>query len=384
MDELDVDSAKEIFDAMESRNRSAALYAMHVFDLLQRDKLSPEVKAMISEKAGEVRISSISDLFNAEGAAGFPKTDEEIRQEDLITDIRETLSLDAYQELMERHAGNVMAESQKSEVEKMELAKAIGLMSPEAPLTDRLEALIDDYSPDVSGYAIKSAARLKKEIHIPAILRKLGNPSTREDAIAALHKYGRTALPALEQNLADTRLDINVRRAVVETLARLGSEEAAFILAGELDQGGGELDSEIIDALDRIRVQREDFHLPARAARRKAFSLVHKYCRAFLELQELGPGTDTEAARLRLERHLETRLSDIFKLLGLFYPREEVRKAYQNIKTGTRDSIAYAVELLDNTLKRDIRDVVIPLVEDASPSERERTLQKILRSTQED
>jgi len=382
-EQLDVDSAKEIFDAMESRNRSSVLYAMHVFDLLQRDKLSPEIKNMISEKAGEVRVSSLSDLFNAEGAAGFPETAEDIRQEDLVTDIRETMSLDAYQELMERHAGNVMTESRKSEVEKMELAKAIGLMSPDAPLTDRLEALIDDHSPDVSCYALKSAARLKKKNCIPAIMRKLSIPSTREDAISALHKYGQSAMPALEENLTDRRRDLNLRKAVVETLARLGTREAAFALAEELDQGGGDLDSEIIDALDRLRTEKEGVQLLPRVAKRKVFSLVHKYCRAFLDLQEFVPREDNEAARRRMERDLETLLSDIFKLLGLFYPQEEIRKAYQNIKTGTRNSIAYAVELLDNTLKRDMRDFIIPLVEDLSPSERKRSFQKILKNSQE-
>jgi AAA family ATP:ADP antiporter len=380
-EQLDVDSAKEIFDAMESRNRSAVLYAMHVFDLLQRDKLSPEIKNLISEKAGEVRVSSLSDLFNAEGAAGFPEKAEDIRQEDLVTDIRETMSLDAYQKLMEGHAGNVMAESQKSEVEKMELAKAIGLMSPDAPLTDRLEALIDDHSPDVSCYALKSAARLKKVSYIPAIIRKLSHPSTREDAISALHKYGQSAMPALEENLSDRRLDLNLRKAVVETLARLGTQKAAFALAEELDQGGGELDPEIIDALDRIRTEKGDVALPTRVAKRKVFSLVHKYCRAFLDFQELGHGESTEAARHRLKRDLETLLPDIFKLLGLVYPQEEIRKAYQNIETGTRNSIAYAIELLDNTLKKDMRDIIIPLVEDLSSSERQRIFQKILKNS---
>jgi len=381
-EQLDVDSAKEIFDAMESRNRSAVLYAMHIFDLLQRDKLSPEIKNMISEKAGEVRVSSLSDLFNAEGAVGFPETAEDIRQEDLVTDIRETMSLDAYQKLMERHAGKVMAESQKSEVEKMELAKAIGLMNPDAPLTDRLEALIDDHSADVSCYALKSAARLKKKKYIPAIIRKLSTPSTREDAISALNKYGQSAMPALEESLSDSRQDLNLRKAVVETLARLGTQEAAFALAEELDQGGGELDAEIIDALDRIRTEKGDIQLPARVAKRKVFSLVHKYCRVFVDLQELGPGEGNEAARGRMERNLETLFSDIFKLLGLFYPQEEIRKAYQNIETGTRNSIAYAIELLDNTLKRDMRDVIIPLVEDLSTSERQRIFQKFLKNSQ--
>ena len=381
-EQLDVDSAKEIFDALESRNRSAVLYAMHVFDLLQRDKLSPEVKDMISEKAGEVRVSSLSDLFNAEGAAGFPQTAEDIRQEDLITDIRETMSLDAYQEVMEQHAGKVMAESQKSEVEKMELAKAIGLMSPDAPLTDRLISLIDDRSPDVSFYALKSAARLKKESYIPAIIRKLGDPATREDAISTLHKYGQAALAALGESLADSRRDLDLRRAVVETLARVGTQEAAVSLAEELDQGGGELEHEIVDALDRLRAQKADIELPAALVRCKIMALIHRYCLAFLDLQGLAPGVDNEAARRRLERELETAFSDIFKLLGLLYPQDEVRKAYQNIKSGSRNSIAYAIELLDNTLKRDIRDMIIPLLEDLPPAERRQAFEKILKKTQ--
>jgi ATP:ADP antiporter, AAA family len=381
--ELDVDSAKEIFDAVESRNRSAVLYAMHIFDLLQQDKLSPDIKNMISEKAGEVRASSLVDLFNAEGSGGIAESVDDFRPEDLVADIRETMSLEAYQELMGRHAESVMAESQKSEVEKMELAKAIGMMSPDAPMTERLEALIDDPSPDVSFYALKSAARLKKMAYVPAIMRKLVNPSTREDAISALNKYGMLAMDALGENLKDGRLDLNLRKAVVETLARIGTPEAGFALVEELDQGSGELDPEIIDGLDRIRAENEEVQLPARVIKRKTFSFIQRYCRAFLDCQDLAPGEGSAAARLRMDRELKVLFSDIFKLLGLFYPREEIRKAYQNIETGTKNSIAYAVELLDNTLKRDLRDVIIPLVEDLSPPERQRAFQKILKSSPE-
>jgi AAA family ATP:ADP antiporter len=61
---------------------------------------------------------------------------------------------------------------------------------------------------------------------------------------------------------------------------------------------------------------------------------------------------------------------NIFKLLGLIYPQEDIVKAYQNIQTGTKESMAYAVELLDNTLKKEIREALLPLVEDLSREER--------------
>jgi AAA family ATP:ADP antiporter len=377
-EKLDVDSAKEVFDLMDSRNRSSIIYAMHIFDLLERDKLTPEIKSMISEKAGQARASSLGDLFNAEGCCDFPDADEEVSEQDLITDVREILSMDAYQELMKDHAEKVMDDSARSEVEKMELAKAIGLMSPDAPLTDNLEALIDDNSPDVASYALKSAARIKKEKSIPAVIRRLGDPRTREDAIDTLHKYGEPARRHLEESLIDGLRPLPLRQAVVEVLARFGTRAAASSLMDALERGTGELDSEIIDALDRIHTEKPDIRFPDRVAKRKTWLLVKKYCRAFLDLQGLEPTSENDASRWELQRTLENSFSDIFKLLGLFYPHEEIHKAYQNIKTGTRNSVAYAVELLDNTLKKDVRDVILPLVEDLTVSEKRQRFEKIV------
>jgi len=38
------------------------------------------------------------------------------------------------------------------------------------------------------------------------------------------------------------------------------------------------------------------------------------------------------------------------------------------------------VELLDNTLKKELKDVILPLVEDMTPAERVQRMQKILRT----
>jgi ATP/ADP translocase len=187
-EQLDVDYAKLVFDTMDSRSRSAALYAMHLFDLLEQDKLSPEVRDMISAKAGEVKVSSLSDLFNAEGATGLPETAADLSREDLVTNIREIMSLDDYQQLINVHADRVIEASRKWEIEKMELAKAIGLMAPNAPLVAKLDQLIADDSPEVSCYAIRARAACSRGAssgdHPPAnILRSGGcDPPCRSTA----------------------------------------------------------------------------------------------------------------------------------------------------------------------------------------------------------
>lgn len=80
-----------------------------------------------------------------------------------------------------------------------------------------------------------------------------------------------------------------------------------------------------------------------------------------------------------MTRYLEACFADIFKLLGLCYPQKDIRMVYQNIRTGTRNSVANAIEWLDNALKKDVKDILIPIVEDLDPAEKTKRFQKILK-----
>ncbi len=378
-DKLDVDYTKLIFDTIESKTRSSTLYAMHMYDLLTQDKLTPEIKTLISQKDDQLKAASISDLFNAEGALWFPDVEDDEEQEDFKTNIQEILSLDAYQEVMKAHAEQVMEKSKKTEIDKMELAKAIGMMNAHAPLVDKLELLIHDPSPEVARYAIQSAARLRRPDHISALIQRLSNPLLREDAASALKKYGQEAVGGMNAYLGDHKKDMELRKALVGVLASLGSQEAVNVLLKDLDRKASDLDSEIIDALDRIRSEKADILISPKISKRETLALAKKYCLTYLELQDLTMSKKDEELRFRMQNQLSAYFRDIFKLLGLYYPYEDIAKAYQNIERGTTDSVAYATELLDNTLKKDLRDVILPLIEDLSPSERKRRFQQVLK-----
>lgn len=379
-DKVDVDYTKLIFDTIESKSRSSALYAMHMYDLLRQDKLTPEIKALISQKEDEVKAASISDMFNAEGALWYPDVEDDVEQDSFQTNIQEILSLDAYQEVMQLHTDKVLADSKKAEIDKMEVAKAIGMMTPDSRMVGKLEALIQDDSPEVARLAIESAAKLKKPEHLKALILKLSNPRLREDATSALIKYGGAAMGAINAYLGDHHRDIDLRRALVDALSRMGTQEATNVLMKDLDRKASDLDTEIIDALDRIRSEHPEIQIPPKIAKRETLSLVKKYCQAFLELQNLTLKKEDNELRSDLQKTMNVYFMDIFKLLGLYYSHEDVTKAYQNIERGTPDSMAYAVELLDNTLKKDLREVLIPLIEDLTTGERAHRFQQLLKN----
>lgn len=379
-EKLDVDYARLVFDTIESKDQSSILYALQLFDLLEQDKLTPEIKALITQKADEEKGASLGDLFSAEGAMWFPEIEDDIAQESFITDIREIMSLENYQRLIESYADRVIEEGSKSEIEKMELAKMIGMMDQKSQVVKKLKALIKDESAGVARYAIQSAARLKREEDITFIIDKLSNPLIHEDAVSAVKSYGHRALHILQKYLGDSGKTMDMRKNVVKVLARIGTQDAVQILFDQLEKKTEELDTDLVDALDRIRSEKADIHFPLKFVRRKACSVIKKYCQDYLELMRLSSDEQNEDRGQKLQKQLTEGFAQVFKLLGLYYPHEDIVKAYQNLQTGTKDSVANAIELLDNILSKEMKDIVLPLIEDLSATERQKEFRRILKN----
>ena len=379
-EQVDMDYTKLIFDTIESRDRSSVLYAMHIFDLIKQDRLTPEIKKLISYKSDEVKASSLGPLIESELTPLIPEPDDAYTEEILEKEIGEILSLDVYQEVMKSYMEKALKdESLESETARMEMAKAIGMMESDSPLAQKLEELLWDESPDVSRYALESAAKLKKKEYVPALIRKLANPVTMEDARTALEKFGTKIVGALADYLSDPDENIGLRSGAASVLARIGSQDAADFLSWELIKGSGEIDTDVIDAMDRIRSENPAIQFNTKHMKKKITQEINNHCQDILEFYNLKRKSREREKIKLLERKFTESLMNIFKLLGLVYPREDIAKAYQNMRTGTKDSVAYAIELLDNILEKEMRDAVIPLIEDISLEERVKRCLHIMR-----
>jgi hypothetical protein len=180
---------------------------------------------------------------------------------------------------------------------------------------------------------------------------------------------------------------MSTRRAVINAMALIGSQAMSDALVGELDSDADEeLEPDTIDALDRIRSQGQGIRFPQGTVKRKTFLVLKKYCRTYLELHELaaqdnegGSESGSESKnRDKLQKQSKAILRDIFKLLSLCHPQEKIRRAYQNLQSGDKESKANAIELLDLTLDRDFKAIILPLVEAVSPAERAQICRKFL------
>ena len=380
-EKMDVDYTKLVFDTIESRDRSSVLYAMHLFDLIKQDKLTPEVRKLISYKADERKVSSLGGLFESGETTLVPETDDMLSEEVLGKEVKEIMSLDVYQEVMKGYIDKVLNDDTgDSETSKMEVAKAIGLMESHSPLAQKLEELLEDESPEVSKYAIESAARLKRREHVPGLIYKLHNPLAREDAGTALEKYGEKIVGTLSDYLGDSDEDVALRKEVASVLARIPVQDSADFLTWELAEDNEDMDPELIDALDRIRSGKPDIQVQEEIIKTKIFKEIKKYYQILIKFYD----AESKAKKVKMSEQLSENLAgymmNIFKLLGLIYSHEDIFRAYQNIRSTTKDSVDYALELLDNILPKEIRDVVFPLIEDLSLEERVKRCRILLKA----
>ena len=381
LEHVDLDATKLVFDTLESRNRSSVLYAMNLMDLVQRDKLSPELRKIIGEHASEVRAGSFDTLLDVAGTKLVPEMDDVLEERDFGAEVREVLSLDVYQQLMREHIEKSTEHAGPgSDVAQMEIAKALGMMNADSPLVKNLAKLLRSDSPEVVGYALESAGRQRKREFVPMIVPHLGRPGTAEAAAGALLEYGDRIAGMLKDYLADPAEEPAVRKAIPAILARMGTPRAAAILVHELKAREGAVSAEVIAALDKLRSARPDIPFAAADIQPEIFNHVAKACGLIQELALAQHKGRPAASAGDPEAQLARTLQQIFSLVGLLYSRDDVARAFQNYHEGKKTSVDYALELLENILDKDIKDVLLPLLEERPLDEKAQACRKILKN----
>jgi AAA family ATP:ADP antiporter len=377
----DVDMAKMIFDTMQSKDRSSVLYAMNLFDLVQKDRISPEIKELISFKANEMRATGMDSLFELDGEPLLPQLEYAMEEMALSKQIKEIMDLDIYQNVMNLRLEKIVQKrGTDSEVERMEAAKVIGMMHPSSQTVEHLKELLRDESVDVVKYAIESASKVRERELAPHIIFHLKNPALQGAASESLILFGVGIVGMLKDYLSDSEVDQEVRRNIPDILAQIGEQKGADVLADELTRKEQASRAEIVRALYKIRLKDGSIHFPSEVINREILNQVAKCYLLIIELSDVM--SDPKKAPLvnDVQNSLSHSLRQVFELLSLIYTPSDVMNAYQNICEGSRKNIDYSIELLDNMIRKDLMEYILPLIDDILFEAKLRKIRKGLKS----
>jgi AAA family ATP:ADP antiporter len=378
---VDLDAALLIVDTIQSREKSSTLYAMNLFQLIQKDKLTPELKAVLALREDQLQARSMDSLLDVGGEVLYPGMEDVLEDEETEVMVREVMELESYGATMETQLRTLMKNQSASEVERMETAKLIGFLKPTPVVFDCLGHLLRDTSPEVRNYALSSAAIHRCPDHVPLLIGLLENPMTCSEAQGALAAYDSGIEDILQVQLHDADTAPEIRSALPEVLARIGNQKAADILCAELSNGMSEdMEPDLIDALYKIRITHPRVHFKKKKIKGIVFSLIKKSYTLYLSGVEADSRTGSAASIRESNPLLELKVKQIFDMLTLMYTSEDIVKAYQNILLGTRTSVDHSLELLDNVLDHDIKPFLLPILEDLPPEDRILRLKKLVPS----
>jgi AAA family ATP:ADP antiporter len=234
--------------------------------------------------------------------------------------------------------------------------------------TDILNRLIEDADAQTAGAACTAAGQSRNGAHLFALMSALDRPQLRGAAIPALAAFDSSICGQLSDVLQDDSKPVRLRRQIPRVLKSIADQRSVDVLLAASGHQDLSIRASILKALNRLREASPNLHFEKASVTEQ----ILKEARHYFELYAaLYPFRDTQvegrrAAKL-LARSIEDRLKQtlerVFRLLGLRYPPKEIYNVYRAVSRDNAEDYTAALEFLDNILERDLKRILIPLLD---------------------
>jgi ATP:ADP antiporter, AAA family len=374
------------------------LYALSLFEAEQQRAAHPGIRALLSHSAPEVRQKAIAILSAAGDKAAVPEVQRLLRDAELSVRTEALLFLSHHGHIDPLTAIEQLGDfpdfsvrsavvaflAQPGEAQNLEAARNIlDSMVNEAGeegLRHRIEAarllgelpdcfdpllskLLADPDPQVACEAIRSVGMLRKRRLVPELLDLLADHRLAPAAAQALGRFGDSIVGGLRDHLCDSTVPIRARREIPSVLVALGTSAAASVLLDNLLQGDTALRFRTIAALNKLCRLNPETVLDAQMLETVLAAEILGHYRSYQILATIGATKDGDPLARALKESMQQELERIFRLLNLLHPRLDLHSAYVGLQSTSVSVHDNALEFLDNVLKSQLRDMLVPLLD---------------------
>jgi AAA family ATP:ADP antiporter len=390
-------------DALAARLRDGelveVLYALDVFRMQNRGVVHPAVRGLLGYPAPEVRSQAVSLLNEAGDKASAPDVepllddpDAGVRAEALLflarhADIdpiaRMTGSRDfpsysiqasivaflardsAWQNL---DAAAVMLRQMIDEdgpdamVTKIEAARILGRVRE--GFDAELRALLDDSNAEVVRAALVAAGQRTDGAFVAAVLGRLEDGGLCDDAEHALGRMGEGAVADLRHALEDRDCPGAIRTRIPRVLATIGGAQAREALVENLLVGDVAVRDAVVSALGRLHAQDPGLLVDRRVVEMVLTAEAVASYRSHQILASLRTTLDEEDPAVQgVHQAIQHERERILGLMAPLLSTMDIASVATALRSPTAAVRASALELIDNVLPSELRQLVLPLVD---------------------
>jgi HEAT repeat protein len=397
---LDRSTADLLADNLSTADPKDVLYALALFEVEQQRAAHPVIRALLSHSAPEVRQRAIAILSAAGDKVALQEVQRLLRDSDLgvrteallflshhghvdplmaieklgdfpefsvqssvvafLAHPGEAQNLEAARNILDSMVNKEGAEGQSA---RLEAARLLGKL-PDC-FDPMLYRLLYDPDTQVACEAIRSIGILRKRRLVPELLDRLGqNAVVAAAAAQALGGFGDAIVGALRDHLGDPSVPLEARRALPDVLVALGTSAAASALQDNLLEGDSSLRFRTMAALNKLHRLHPAIELDLQMLETVLAVEILGHYRSYQILATIGAAPECDDPLVRaLKESMRQELERIFRLLSLLHPHLDVDSAYIALQSESASVSDNAVEFLDNVLKLQLRDMLMPLLD---------------------
>lgn len=234
--------------------------------------------------------------------------------------------------------------------------------------TSFLMELLLDLEPKVRKTAIKTSIKRYSPEVINLLIENLSNPVYSNEAMNALVLIGQETLAALDSAFYRSGQNTQVMLRLIQVKGRIGGQRVKEILWNKIDYPNKVVVSQVLLSLGESgfkagisQITRIKYAIEA------DISDIRWNLSAIQEVDNEGFSNQIkEALRWEIFNDIE----HIYMLLAMLYDTRSIQLVKENIDSGTADGITYAIELLDVFLSEQLKQRVIPVLDDLTEVER--------------
>ncbi len=233
--------------------------------------------------------------------------------------------------------------------------------------------LLHDVDAKVRLTAIKTAQRRYNDEIIRALIQNLKDPAFSVPAASTVSLIGVRALDVMDASFYKSGQSPQIMQRIVQIMGRIGGTRARTMLWNKIDYPDKMMASQVLLALGN-----SGFKAGVNQVTRIKYAIesdIEDIAWNMAAIDEVGEEHFGKEIKTALEEEIDYDISHIYMLLSMLYDAQSIQLVKENIESGTNEGITYAVELLDVFLSEDLKQRIIPVLDDMSYAEKAKRLE---------
>jgi ATP:ADP antiporter, AAA family len=258
--------------------------------------------------------------------------------------------------------------TRSSHIEDRIYASELLLHSTSEENLSHLIELLNDMEVKVRLTAIKTASKRFNDEVVFVLIENLPHPQFGNQAIESLVLIGGRSLNQLENAFYRAGQSNSTLIKIIQVIGRIGGNRAKEMLWNKID-----FPDKVVVSYVLLALGDSGFKAGVSQITRIKYAIEADIADVSWNLnaiEEIGDNEDVAELKNALRVEIQNDTEHMYKLMAMLYDTRSIQLVKENIESGTAEGTTYAVELLDIFLSEQLKQRIIPVLDDLTDTEK--------------